>query len=170
MPAGSDRPRYYWDTCCFIHLLDIQNRERSSRDDQMQQAVFFLEQAFREAAEGRVKLVTAELLLAEILPVDEEHENFLKQLKACPHIELVTVSRQVFELAGHLRAEWRTNQQKDLKAPDAIHIATALLFKPDEMWTTDSRILKLCQPNEGTYRGLRIVRPHPLPQMRLPEM
>ncbi|GBC94271.1 hypothetical protein HRbin16_00052 [bacterium HR16] len=171
MPEGSDnKPRYYWDTCCFIHVLDVHSRKRAAQDEQAQQMVFFLEQAFREAVEGKVQLVTAELLLAEILPVDDDHKNFLKQVKACPYIELLAVSRQVFELAGRLRAEWRTHSRSDLKTPDAVHIATALLFKPDEMWTTDDRILKLCNPSEGTYGELRIVRPHALPQMRLPDL
>lgn len=170
MSEPSGKPRYYWDTCCFIHVLDIQSRRRAIQNEQAQQMILFLEQVFRDAVEGRLKLVTAELLLAEILPLDDDHRNFLKQVKACPHIELIAVSRQAWELAGQLRAEWRMNRRSDLKTPDAIHIATAILFKPDEMWTTDDRILRLYNPEESTYRGLRTVHPHALPQMRLPDL
>lgn len=170
MLGGSSVPRYYWDSCCFIHVLDAQSRGRAAKNAQAQQTVVFLEQVFREAAEDRLKLITAELLLAEILPLDDDHKNFLRQVKACPHIELVAVSRQVWELAGQLRTERRMERRSDLKTSDAIHVAAAILFKPDEMWTTDDRIWRLCNPEESTYKGLRIVRPHALPQMRLPEM
>jgi len=72
-------------------------------------------------------VITSELALLEVLPKPLRlgdttlERSFRNALERSPDVRLVPVSRAVIEQAARLRAS--TN----LKTPDAIHAATALL-------------------------------------------
>ncbi len=52
--------------------------------------------------------------------------------------QLLDLPTGIFELAAQLRAD-----HKSLKTPDAIHLATALHYGCDELWTNDERLAKI---------------------------
>ena len=88
---------------------------------------------------------TSELTLAEtmVVPSREGAEDLIgwynNVLGSSEGLEVGPVNRQVLEGAAILRARWR-----GLKLPDAIHIATAILFRCTYLLTGDERIT-------GTY-------------------
>jgi uncharacterized protein len=66
------------------------------------------------------------------LPTQKLYEKFwLPQ-------QLLSLPAEIFDLAAQLRAD-----HKSLKTPDAIHLATALYYGCDELWTNDDRLGKI---------------------------
>jgi predicted nucleic acid-binding protein len=63
-------------------------------------------------------------------PIVQEYNDFFS---AC---EFIPLNRDVFECATALRAE------KQLKTPDALHLASAMVAECDEFWTNDLRLAK----------------------------
>lgn len=64
------------------------------------------------------------------LPIVQQYDAFFS---AC---EFIPLNRDVFEYATALRAE------KQLKIPDALHLACAIVGVCDEFWTNDLRLAK----------------------------
>jgi len=126
--------RYYWDTCCFIALL---NREPTT-DVAVLQA---LEQTYREMLQERVEIVSCSVLITEL--ITPEGEKFISELRKCPAFEMAETVAAVHELARNLRRRCREANTHIPKTPDALHLASAILSKADEFWTTDQRLLSV---------------------------
>jgi predicted nucleic acid-binding protein len=97
-------------------------------------------QAFSEMAFGRLQIVSSDLLRGEVL---YDQRQALDVLLACPHFEEVLKSTEVSELAGRLRERCSSAKPaRKIALPDAIYVATAILARCDELWTTDGKLLK----------------------------
>ena len=84
-----------------------------------------LSPVWRQAEEGQFAIVCSEVAVAETLvrPIrdgNNELEFAFQSVFAAPEVQLVPVSRRLWEDAARLRAD------TGLKLPDAIHAATAL--------------------------------------------
>lgn len=94
--------------------------------------------------------VASEIVFAEVFSitkldeVDIRHQTqkFLEELK----IEYVSVTKEVFLLAGSLR-----RQHSSLKLADAVHLASALQAGADTFVTNDQDLVKL------KIKGLKII-------------
>lgn len=85
-----------------------------------------LEPLWRAARAGRLRIVTSQLTLMEVLvrPLREQNRQLASLLRAfllhSSECELITFNASTFERAAQLRAEF------GVRTPDALHAATAL--------------------------------------------
>ncbi len=107
---------------------------------------------------SKVEIVSGSVLITELIKVPRE---YIESLKACPAFEMVQTNDSVYNLARDLRERCRANGTSVIKTPDALHLASAILSRADEFWTTDGRILnaqvitseiKICKPHVEQLR------------------
>ena len=130
--ARKGRTRFYWDTCCFIALLERKPSEGST-------LVHALDVTYNEMLAGRVEIVSCSVLIAELLKPGAQ--RFLQELRKCPNFELVETVIAVNELAQDLQSRCQQAGVHKPKTPDALHLASGILSKCDELWTLDKRLL-----------------------------
>jgi predicted nucleic acid-binding protein len=127
----ADKPRYYWDACAWISLI----QQDANRFDSLSYVV-------EEAKNGKVEIWTSNFTLAEVykrpcdgnmtgLTVAEDvpFEDFILQ-------DFVTRVQVDFDVGTLARRLLRTHPGI-VKPQDGIHLATALLNNIDELHTYD---------------------------------
>jgi len=117
--------KYYWDSCAFIIWLD-QKADQSIADG--------LAQVVKEVEGGQADLFTSAIARTEVLkgkmtPEQRDKFNLLFQRR---NVVPVDVTGRVLDLSERIR-EWNPK----ISTPDAIHLATAILYEADEFHTTD---------------------------------
>ena len=154
MPGSN--PLYYWDTCLFLAWLKDEERSRGEMDG--------VRETIERSRRREVKIMTSVVTLVEVLsgriPVgmDKLFADLLKR------INKVGVDSRVATIAHDLRNHYAQKGGKTLSTTDAIHLATAVLYRVDEFHTFDedgsSRSLGLL-PLSGDVGGhkLRICKP-----------
>ena len=130
--ARKGRTRFYWDTSCFIALLERKPSEGST-------LVHALDVTYNEMLAGRVEIVSCSVFIAELLKPGAQ--RFLQELCKCPNFELVETVIAVNELAQDLQSRCQQAGVHTPKTPDALHLASGILSKCDEFWTLDKRLL-----------------------------
>ena len=96
---------------------------------------------------GKVKVVTSELTLLEVLVKPLKFGDatiatlYRTVLKHTPDVQMLPISQNVLEAAAGLRATL------GLKTPDAIHVATALLHKSTLFLTNDNAFRRIADLN-----------------------
>ncbi len=123
----SGKPVIYWDTCVFIAWL-------KDETDKWPPAIW---QGIQDVADlvnvGQAILVTSTLIRTEVFLGTltlEQKQKFAGILRR----------RNVQEVAPHMRIADRASairEKHKIKTPDAIHLATAILYGVDEMQTMD---------------------------------
>jgi predicted nucleic acid-binding protein len=110
----------YWDACIFIELLQQADQDRFDACEDLR----------RRAAHGDLQIVTSALTITEVnkLPdsgaLPETQSQMILDFFENPYITIRSVDRAIAEYAHQLtRTHGLTNF-------DAIHLATALLIKP----------------------------------------
>lgn len=121
-----DRGEVYLDTMGFIYSVERIEPYRS-----------MLEPMWRQAQRGRIVVATSELTALETLvkPLregDPVSERMYRAALDSAEVRLIPATRPLWEEAARLRAE--TN----LKAPDALHAASALMRGCSPFITNDS--------------------------------
>lgn len=130
--AGAE-PIYYWDTCLF--LAWIQNEERPSGE--MDGVREIIERSKRR----EVKIVTSVLTSVEVLdsrlPVGLK-TLFYGLLKRITRLGMDTkVATMAHDIRDHYMVRAAEFGGKTLSTPDAIHLATAILYRVTEFHTFD---------------------------------
>jgi predicted nucleic acid-binding protein len=166
MPGSS--PLYYWDACLFLTWLKDKERNLGEMDG--------VRELIARCRRGEVKIMTSVLTSVEVLaariPVgmDTHFAGLMKR------ISRANVDTKVASLAHDLRNHYARKGGKNLSAPDAIHLATAVHYRADQLHTFDEvgsrRSLGLI-PLSGDVGGhkLRICKPvarHPQLDLRKP--
>ena len=131
----ADRPKYYWDACAWIALI----QQEPTRFDALSYVI-------EEARKGNVEIWTSNFTLAEVFkrPCDGEQkgiaavqdaafEDFIVQ-------EFVTRVQVDFDVGVLARRLLRKFPEIG-KPQDGIHLATALLNNVDELHTYDRKDL-----------------------------
>lgn len=123
----SGKPVIYWDTCVFIAWL-------KDEKDKWPPAIW---QGIQDVADlvqiGQIILVTSTLTRTEVFLGTltlEQKQKFAGILRR----------KNVQEVAPHMRIADRASairEKHKIKTPDAIHLATAILYGVDEMHTMD---------------------------------
>ncbi|RMF99148.1 MAG: PIN domain-containing protein [Gammaproteobacteria bacterium] len=128
--------RYYWDSCVFIDWIKGESGS-SLRDLSGTREVIELFE------KNQAVIITSTITITEVTEAKIEpwgikmFEDLLKR----PGIQRVAVDVRIAKLARELRDHYSRNSEefgrKTLTPPDAIHLATAILYKADEMHTFD---------------------------------
>jgi len=165
MKAG--RPTYYWDTCVF--LAWIKDEERPNRE--MEGVNNIAEQVFRKSA----ILVTSTLIKVEILrcTLDKTGIERFDNLFKLRNLQQISQDPRVINLSNEIREYYQRQREidgvKTVSTPDAIHLASAILYDVTEFHTFDEkrkrgRALLSLNSNVAGY-PLKICKP-PLPVQR----
>ena len=99
-----------------------------------------LTQLFQSIERGNLKAVTSELSLAEALVKPLQNQDLAQQMSykqlicSSQNLSVIPVNRDVLIQAARLRAS------VNIKLPDAIHAATALLTQCSTFLTNDQRL------------------------------
>lgn len=136
-----------WDSCVIIDLL----QQSPGRIDVLSHIV-------SEARKDKVSIVVSSLAIAEVFKCDTSEESdridafFLE-----PFVHVRNVDRLIASKAA------RIARNNGIKPPDAIHVATALDARCQELHTYDgsgpNRRRKHLLTHDGSIDGLRIVVP-----------
>ncbi|MHC5736342.1 type II toxin-antitoxin system VapC family toxin [Nostoc sp.] len=108
-----------------------------------------LTQLFQSIDRGNLSVVTSELSLAEVLVKPVQNHDLAQQttyqqlIINSQNLRVIPVSRQVLIEAAQLRASI------NIKLPDAIHAATALLTQCSTFLTNDQRFRSV--PNLSVF-------------------
>ncbi|MDO8421870.1 MAG: PIN domain-containing protein [Parvibaculum sp.] len=146
--AGNS-PLYYWDTCLFLAWLKDESRNSGEMDG--------VREVIERHRKRDVRLMTSVLTSVEVLsgkiPAGMEtlFDGLLKRLSR------VSMDTKVAALAHDLRNHYAKEVGNKLKTPDAIHLATAILFRADEFHTFDETLLSLSGNVAG--HGLIVCKP-----------
>lgn len=115
--------KIYLDSCMVIGLIEGTAKQRQVLKQHLFNHYLFSSELVR--------------LEARVLALRENNQLALTQydsfFDAC---EMVNLDRSVFEYATTLRVE------KQLKTPDALHLASVMIANCDEFWTNDLRLAK----------------------------
>lgn len=120
------------DTMIFIYAFE-------------EQPVFLplLKPFFREVEKGRITTVTSTITLAECLvqpfraKAIELAARYKTLFRDFPHLSIIPVTEEIAERAAWLRAQYQ------MKTPDAIQLATALVTGSHVFLTNDEGVPKL---------------------------
>lgn len=128
----ADIPKYYWDACIWIELINQGDQERVS----------CCEYVIELAEAGKVEIWTSAFTLAEVYKKrcpeenrgiqeskDRDFENYIEK----EFIKKVSVDVDVGTVARRLLREYPGLG----KPQDAIHVASCLLYNIDELHTFD---------------------------------
>ncbi len=127
---------YYWDTCVFIAWLKNEGSPNRTPDE-----IEGIREVVSKVEKGTAKLITSTVTITEILECDLPvgAMNLFKGLLQRRMMMTVSVDMKIAELASELRNHYkvRNDHTKTLCTPDALHLATAILYKANEFHTFD---------------------------------
>jgi predicted nucleic acid-binding protein len=164
MERLAEKPRYYWDACAWIALI----QQEPGRFDSLKYVI-------EEAKADRVQIWTSLFTLAEVYkrPCGDEQKSLLPQQDETfqdyilqPFVERVQVDFNIGVLARKLLRTYPKIQ----KPQDGIHLATALIHNADELHTYDrENLIDLTEQIERRDgKKLKICHP-PNPPMPIPD-
>lgn len=118
--------KYYWDSCAFIAWL----RGESLNPGELEG----FEEIVKQVENGSATLFTSALTRSEVLEgkmLPSQKKTFAELFQR-KNVLSVDISDRVLNLCREIR-EWNSK----ISTPDAIHLATAILYEADEFHTTD---------------------------------
>lgn len=132
---------YYWDACLFLAWLKDERRVVKGEMDGVRE---FINRFKRR----EIMLMTSTITYAEVTeskrPVGTLH--LFDDLMKRPKFNKISVDIRVSKLARQLRDYYSSKfdeyGNKTLSVPDAIHLATAILYKAVEFHTFDKKSRK----------------------------
>ncbi len=144
-------PKYYWDSSCFIALL------LGAADTRTNAELAGLREVAALADAGEAYIITSGLTTAEVLnrQDDQTIRDRFRLIFERKHYRQIESNQTIYEKAADLRTQYKANK---LKAPDATHLATAVLYHVDEMHTFDEDHLIALSGHQG-IGGLKICKP-----------
>ena len=170
------KPVVYWDACLFIDWLKGKPRTIPAETEGLAEQV-------RQFEANELTVVTSTLTVVEVLEsyIPDEQRPKLESLKQMPDkLFLAQVRHQEAILAHDIRDYYKRlggQEALTVATADAIHLATAILYKCDVFYTFDEENRKddrgvKCLgliPLSGNVAGhnLRIERPPPPAQSNL---
>lgn len=133
---ASGRPKFYWDTAPLIAWITDEKRKDPAEMSGLAEVVEMVER-------GHAILMTSVLWRAEVLNGSMTHAQRKRLEDAFDGRNLVElqIDSRVMALAGEIRDLQRKSTKKDalknVRVPDAIHLASAIHFDAVEFHTFD---------------------------------
>ncbi len=109
---------------------------------------------FEAVRRGEISVITSAITMTEVLVHPLKHgktslvEEFRNLFLNVRHIQTISVSPEIAEIAAKLRAD------HGIRTPDAIHAATAIQSNADFFLTNDDQLKVLLKPNVMMIRDL----------------
>ena len=149
MPGNS--PIYYWDTCLFLAWLKDEERPTGEMDGVRD----IIERSKKRDARIMTSVLTTTEALSARIPagMDTLFQQMMRR------VSRVGIDIKVASLAHDIRNYYAKGGGKTLSTPDAIHLATAIIFRVDEFHTFDgngSRKSLGLLPLSGNVAGNRL--------------
>ncbi len=147
----------YWDACVFISWLSNEERKPAETSG--------MEEVARLFDGNKIVLVTSVLSRVETLHglMTEEAQKKYIELLSSPNLDEIEVHRDIAQLAHEIRSYYKIQGKKTPTTVDAIHIATAMWAKADELHTFDGCGKEpglLTLNGDEILKGLKIVTPY----------
>lgn len=154
--------QYYWDTCLFYAWL--KNEDRPPED------MAGLDFILQENKQRKNVIFTSTITIAELLQgkIDEEAEARFQEALQRSNLVTIDVDPPIAEEARRIRDFYfNENGQtgKTVCTPDAIHLATAIIYRADEFHTFDGKDKKDCMgltPLSGNVAGTNLTITKPI--------
>jgi|SRR6185437_6389469 len=160
MRVANDKPKIYVDASPIIDLVKVRVDVNVPSDRSSD--TWHLQKMLDAALDGKVRLFTSVLSLAECVHVEDQNKleqakPFFMGLLASGRGGL-TLIQPILAIAERAR-DLRWIHGIALKGADAIHVASALHFRCDECWSRDGGFassaatldklgLRVCSPSE----------------------
>lgn len=178
--AGGD-PIYYWDTCIFLAWIKDEQRKSGEMDG--------VREMIDRVKRRQAKIITSTLTSVEVLQsklpagLERVFNDFMKR------IPRISMDSKIAGVAHDIRDYYQQNKNQNggklLTSPDAIHLATAILYRVTEFHTFDDgksgssknlgllglsgdvggHRLTICKP-QAKNPGLDLRPPNPIPPDR----
>lgn len=135
---ATGKPKFYWDTVLLIAWIKNEQRDDPAEMDGLAQVVEMVES-------NRAILMTSVLWRAEVLDgsLDKDQRKKLNQVFEARHIQELSIDARVMDLTSEIRNYHRHSQLKgvikNIRTPDAIHLASAIHYEADEFHTFDGK-------------------------------
>lgn len=129
---------YYWDTCVFIAWLKAEAPPHRTADE-----AEGIREIVTKVEKGTAKLITSTITTVELLECDlpigakEIYEKLMQRRM----MSAISADIRVTALASQIRNFYKNDpvfNKKTVCTPDAIHLATAILYRADEFHTFDA--------------------------------
>lgn len=139
-----------WDACVFTALL---KGEQRAPDE-----ISGLREIVDLVDRKQVVLITSTLIETEVIGEidDTSLQQRFETLFQRPNIVQVAASAEILRKAGLIRKAAR-DSKRNLKTPDAIYVATALLHAASSLQTFDDKLLAVS--GTAIVDGLQITKP-----------
>jgi len=153
----------YWDACVFLAYFKKEKRPAGEMEGLLELA--------KLVDAGKLVLITSVVTRMEILrsTMTPEQNNKYDLLFKRKSVQEMPIDKRVVTLAHELRDFYQQQKAKDgtptLTTPDAIHLATAIIWEVDCFYTFDgrdkSKKVRSLLPLSGNVAGrnLTIARP-----------
>jgi predicted nucleic acid-binding protein len=153
--AGAN-PVYYWDACLFLAWIKDEERPSGEMDGVRE----IIDRSRRREAKIVTSVLTSVEVLQSRLPVGLPN-LFSGLIKRITRLGMDSkVASLAHDIRDHYMARAAEFDGKTLSTPDAIHLATAILYRVDEFHTFDkdgsSKSLGLI-PLSGNVGGHRLI-------------
>jgi predicted nucleic acid-binding protein len=154
----SDKPKVYVDSAVIIDL--VKHKAGVGITTEREQDAWHLQRMLDAARHGKVSVFTSAISVAECTHVEDQ--NKLEQAKPF-FLGLLASGRGGFTLAQPTLSlmerarDLRWLHAISLSGLDAVHAATALQFKCEEIWTRDTKFVKFS--SAFSAMGLRVSAP-----------
>lgn len=153
---------YYWDACAYLAWLKEEEAEHGK------DAIDALRKIAQDNFQKKNTIITATLTFVEVLSSKLSQEKELLFRRSFRHQDHIAydLDSPIAMKAREFREKFLNHSSKrTLATPDAIHLATAAIYKADEFLTFDdgkksSKHLGLLELNGHEWAdGLKVVRP-----------
>ena len=131
--AGTE-PTYYWDSCLFLAWLKDEERKSGEMDG--------VREVIERSKRREARIVTSVITFVEVLSgkipagMDTLFAGLMKR------VNRLGVDSKVATVAHDIRNHYSTRPKefdgKTLSTPDAIHLATAIIYRVTEFHTFDT--------------------------------
>lgn len=155
MSVKTGKQKIYWDSCVFIAwLMDEKDWPEDIRDGILD-TVYDLEQR-------KILLLTSAITRTEIFNLTPERTQKYDLLMQRRDLHEIAADARVANRASSIR-EYYKRRDVSIRTPDAIHLATAIIYQADELHTLDGKEKKGLIRFNGNVADspLKIVLPYP---------
>ncbi len=165
----SEIPLFYWDTCVIIAWLKNEDREPTEMNG--------LHDVAEKIDTNKARLITSVLTTAEVLKctLTNEANQIWENLFQRRNCMMIDTDDRIWKLSNEIRNYYQIQKEQTglntVTTPDAIHLATAIIYEADEFHTFDeynTNKRRALIPLNGNVAGHNLIICKPsLPQLSL---